>query len=214
MAAEADDEIGVGWNVGVYYQPRPKLSLGLTYRSAIAIDHDGKATVTATTGGGGATSEQTLPLESRIRYPELAIFGVAFRPRPRLVLEVDVAWTGWSTFRGMTIAVPQAPELSMRVMDGFSDSVGWRGGFQYTTLTGFQYRGGVVVDDSPQPDRDLSPLLADADRVGFAIGFGYRLVDLSLMYIVFEDRHTVDSRFGVDGTYTYDAWLLGATFGF
>jgi long-chain fatty acid transport protein len=208
LLVESDPELGLGWNAGAFVRVSDRLSLGLTYRSAVDVDYGGSARIERS-----VLDTESLPLETRIRFPALALVGVAIEMRPRLVVDVDAAWTEWSHFGGLTLAVEGAPELTLRAMDGFQDAWGFRAGVQYTTLGGLQFRAGAVVDSTPQPRIDLSPILADGDRRGLTFGIGYRRVDLSLMYISLDDQETRGNRFGLDGTYATDAWLFGVTLG-
>ena len=64
----------------------------------------------------------------------------------------------------------------------------------------------------------MSPLLPDADRNGFTVGYGHRgarfATDLALMYLPFDERETATNHDGFQGTYNTTAWLVGLTFGF
>ena len=88
----------------------------------------------------------------------------------------------------------------------------------WTRAGGDQWRCGLVLDETPQPDEHVSPLLADADRLGLTLGWGREFrsyaLDLALMMIDFDDRTTRSNADGFDGTYESTAWLFGATVGF
>ena len=70
----------------------------------------------------------------------------------------------------------------------------------------------------PQPEQHVSPLLPDADRSGYTIGYGHQFaktsLDLALMYLPFDEREVDFSASRYYGTYQTTAWLLGVTFGF
>ena len=77
---------------------------------------------------------------------------------------------------------------------------------------------GYIYDESPQPDETVSPLLPDADRNDYVVGYGFvgnRLrFDFALMYVDFDKRTTTTNVNNFNGTYETDAWLLGLSLGF
>jgi long-chain fatty acid transport protein len=79
------------------------------------------------------------------------------------------------------------------------------------------WRFGFYWDESPQPTESVSPVLPDADRLGYCVGWGREWGDLAfdvaLLYVDFEQRTTTTSRDGFYGTYTSDVLLLGTSFG-
>ena len=95
---------------------------------------------------------------------------------------------------------------------------------RWNAPSGAQWRAGYVYDETPQPEETVSPLLPDANRNGFTVGYGQSFgkasFDLALMYLTFEDRTRAktlpqESRSqDFFGTYSNQAWLLGLTVGF
>jgi long-chain fatty acid transport protein len=87
---------------------------------------------------------------------------------------------------------------------------------------GLQWRAGVVFDETPQPEEAVSPLLPDADRWGFTLGYGHQGrvdFDVAVMYLIFDER-TRATSFADEpastffGTYNQEAVLVGLTLGF
>ena len=83
-----------------------------------------------------------------------------------------------------------------------------------------QIRFGYVYDQTPQPEEGVSPLLPDADRNGFTIGYGHTQgfrYDIGLMYLDFKKRTINKARPSEGpffGTYQTQAVLLGLTANF
>ena len=140
--------------------------------------------------------------------------GIAVDILPRLTAEVDLAWTGWNSFDGVALEVDQVPELDHVLLGRFSDSISWRGGIQYTSVHGRQYRAGIAFDEAAQPGEQVSPVLPDSDRIGLTVGFGFKLMDLSLMYLKFEDRGVWPNGVGPEGKYSTHAFVGGITIGY
>ena len=57
----------------------------------------------------------------------------------------------------------------------------------------------------------VGPLLPDADRNDFTLGYGTPRYDIALMYVDFDTRTTTTNRDNFFGTYNTDVWLLGIT---
>jgi long-chain fatty acid transport protein len=83
-----------------------------------------------------------------------------------------------------------------------------------------QWRFGLVYDQTPQPEESVSPLLPDADRTGYCIGYGHTQgfkYDVGLMFLDFKSRTSnkfLPSSGPFQGTYKTQAVLLGLTLNF
>lgn len=79
-------------------------------------------------------------------------------------------------------------------------------------------RFGLYYDETPQPDETVSPLLPDANRVGYSVGYGYAGksidVDAYFLYVAFDERTTTTNLDNFNGTYDTDVLILGASIGF
>lgn len=223
----SDFEFGYGFQVGVLHKVTNSFSWGLSYRSKVEIDYGGDGRLTQISTGNPQLDAVVaaslplgvdLPIETGIEFPDQASFGVALALSPKSVLEIDVNWTGWSSFDEVVIDFTTANALDSTLPQGWDDAYNYRIGFRLGTASGSEWRFGYVYDESPQPDEGVSPLLPDANRNGFTIGWGVdgqRFdVDLALMYLPFDERETNTNRDNFNGTYNTTAWLFGATLGF
>jgi long-chain fatty acid transport protein len=227
VGLESDLDTGYGWNVGLLHKVNASFSWGLSYRSAIDVDYEGEASFTQIPTGypqfdaavsrllpfGGPT-----PVETAIAFPDMASLGFAFTLSPAFLFEIDLNWTGWSSFESLPLTFPDEPALDDTAPQNFEDAYNYRIGFQWTTSPVRQWRFGYVYDETPQPDTATGPLLPDANRNGFSVGFGHRgrafRTDLALLYLPFEDRCTSTNRDNFNGCYETTAWLFGATLSF
>ncbi|HEX2254301.1 MAG TPA: outer membrane protein transport protein [Thermoanaerobaculia bacterium] len=228
------DNIGYGWNAGILHKVNPSFSWGLSYRSKIDVEYEGDAHLTQNLTGtpfddlvGGALPFGTdFPVETAIDFPDLASFGVAFALSRNSLLEADVNWTGWSSFEELQIVFPEGQLPSSTIPERYEDVYNYRLGLRLGANDApSQWRFGVVYDETPQPEGAVSPLLPDADRLGFTLGYGWQgastSLDLAVMYLTFDER-TRDENFDDDpndpstffGTYNNEAVLIGATLGF
>lgn len=232
LVLEGDFTEGFGWNAGVLHRYNNSFSWGLSYRSKVDIEYEGDARLTQVPTGNAQFDavlrtrlpyDRDLPVETGIEFPDMASLGLAFALSPNLLLETDVNWTGWSTFDEVVIdftggATNSLPDSTLP--ENWEDVYNYRAGLRWTLSSQSQLRLGYVFDETPQPEEGVSPLLPDADRNGFTIGYGYTgsfTADFALMYLDFAERERFRSFPGESdyfGTYNTQALLFGATIGF
>lgn len=221
-----------GFNIGILHRWNESFSWGLSYRSEIKVKYTGNAEVTQIPTGDpafdGLVGAQIpfgtkLPVKTEIDYPAEASLGLAFALTRNLLLETDVDWTGWSAFKTVPItftggAGNSLPDTSLP--QDWKDVLSYRAGLRWTTSPSSQWRFGLVFDKTPQPEEGVSPLLPDADRTGYCIGYGHTQgfrYDVGLMYLDFKKR-TVNQFRPTEGpffgTYQTQAVLLGLTLNF
>lgn len=230
VTLESDLEVGYGFNAGLLHRVNNSFSWGLSYRSKVEIDFDGDGSFRQISTGVPALDAavaqtipfgQDLPIETSVEMPDLASLGLAFHLSPRLLLETDANWTGWSSFDEIDIRFTQNPQFSSSIPERYEDVWNYRVGLAWQTSPTSAWRFGYVYDETPQPEGSVSPLLPDNDRDGYTIGYGYDGnwdFDVAFMYLDFGTR-TRDENFPDEddayfGTYDNEAYLLGLTLGF
>jgi len=224
---KADLKTGYGWNLGLLEKFSDRFSVGLSYRSKVKVDYTGDARFAQVATGfpqfDAAVAAQipfgrNLPVKTSIDFPDMASLGLAFGLTPNLLLETDANWTGWSSFDVVDINFTNGALPSSSVPEHWKNAWNYRAGLRWTTSPSSQWRFGYIYDQTPQPEQAISPLLPDADRNGYAIGYGWTgayKFDLALSYIDFKSR-TRQRSFAGDGdffgTYKTRALILGAMF--
>ncbi len=202
---------GIGWTAGVMYKATPELSVGLSYRSSVKIDASGTASfipnyaVLALPSGDASAS---------LELPATGFAGVAYKVSEKLTLEADYQYVGWSSYKELKVDF-KANNSSSVAPKNYQDTYIARLGGEYD-LGCLKLRGGLYFDHSPVKTEHLEPLLPDADRIGYNVGFGYQLtknlnVDMSYLFIKFFDRkaeNTIPEN-SFDGTYKSIANLIG-----
>lgn len=222
---------GYGWNVGLLHKYNNSFSWGLSYRSKIEVDYEGDARLSQNLTGTPFDAlvaarlpfGRTFPVETVIDFPDSASLGVAVALGPASLVELDVNWTGWSSFDLLPIVFPGGDLPSEVLTERYDDTNHYRLGFRWDSRPGRQWRFGLVYDETPQPEEAVNPLLPDADRVGVTLGYGYTGVkwsyDVAVMYLDFDERTRDQNFFGEDegtffGKYKNEALLVGFTLGY
>jgi long-chain fatty acid transport protein len=214
---------GWGWNAGIMFKPFEALSIGGAYRSGIKVDYEGDATfIQRFTGDpvfdalvtAGLPPDQ--PVATAIDFPASVNIGMGIRLPAGLLLALEADWTEWSSFQSLVINFPEQPSLDFSRQTQWEDSWAYRVGLEWKIGEAWALRAGYYYDNTPQPDFDVSPLLADNDRNVYSAGFGYGTerfgVDVGALLIKFKDRailnEPVTSRYF--GTYSETGLVLTA----
>jgi long-chain fatty acid transport protein len=232
LTLDTDFEQGYGFNAGILHRYNNSFSWGISYRSKIEIDYAGDGSLSQNLTGtpfDAAVAAQlpfgvAIPAETSIEFPDQASIGLAFALSPHSLLEIDANWTGWSSFDVIVIDFTQDQLPDATRPQNWDDAYNYRIGVRWDGARGNQWRLGYVFDETPQPEEAVSPLLPDADRNGYTIGYGWQgrgrgSFDFALMYLDFDERERFanfpdeeESEFF--GTYQNKAVLVGLTIGF
>jgi len=224
---DSDLDNGVGYTVGLLHKPSERFHWGLSYRSKITIDYGGDLRLRQIATGIAPFDQfvaialpfgTDIPITTSIEFPDLASLGVGLAVTSRSWLEVDLDWTGWSSFDRLVVDVPSDPRFNLDREERWEDVWSYRVGYRWQTAGRSEWRLGYLYDESPQPVRSVSPLLPDADRNAVTGGYGWNgprwTADVALMYLAFSTVDVTPAKGQIDGFYgTYETtgWLLSAT---
>lgn len=220
MRMEATLDDGLGWSSGFLLRLGEAISIGGSYRSAIEIEYSGEARLTQIpTGNSGLDAliaatlpfDQDLSFRTRIEFPETAVLGAAVALSDTTLVEIDVGRTTWTSFDRLELLLPNNPELDRALPQNFVDSTSYRLGTRIEAGDGSVLRFGVALEETPQPDEALGPLLPDAERISYSAGFSKDWLDIALVWVDSQKRRTVVNGDDFNGNYNSNAWILGLT---
>jgi len=219
---ETDMSSAVGYNAGLLFKASDQITLGASYRAAVDMDYEGTATITQiltgkpTIDGAVAATVGDHDVATSIAYPSVTTFAIAFKATDQLLLEVDVNLTGWSVFE--ELVVTGLPTGTETIEEDYENSMTVRLGAEFWTDDTMALRAGFLYDETPVPNKSISPLLPDAKRTGFTFGvgktFGSMTVDAAFMYLMFGDADTMGEHPVYNGVYKNSALLFGLNVGF
>ena len=224
VALETDLDNGVGFQAGFLHRYNNSFSWGFSYRSSIEVDYGGDARLRQIATGNPQLDAvvalslpfgRDLPITTSIEFPETTSLGAVIALSPRLRLEADVIWFGWSSFDEVVFDFTNGdlPEEVLR--QEWDDTNQYRVGLRWIRSTRSEWRLGYLFDESPQPDESVGPILPDADRNGYSIGYGRQggrvNWDIAVLYLPFDERSTSTNRDGFNGSYEITGWLYGLT---
>ncbi|MEO6326934.1 MAG: outer membrane protein transport protein [Thermoanaerobaculia bacterium] len=215
----------LSWAAGIQLKPCPRLKIGASYHGAVDIDFKGNSTFYPLNTGNAQLNgvlasrlpfNVAVPTQTTVQFPGLLQMGVSYAFTERLTAELDADYTNWDVFDQTVLhfdTVDNKPVPQSVLVHNWENSWTFRGGLDYRVSKGFNLNAGLLIDTTPQPDTDVSPLLPDANRTGVSIGFGLKMgesttVELSNLALFFHKRTTLTNRDNFNGTYKTFADLI------
>jgi long-chain fatty acid transport protein len=217
-----------GWNVGVLFKPTSTWRIGASYRAPMTMDFTGTATITQIPTGNAqvdAIVRSQLPanltqqVRTSIDMPHFAYLGVATTAITNWDIEADIVHNNWSRFKTLEIDLPNAPNLNIKRDQSWKNTMSYRLGANHPVTSDWDIRLGALYDKNPEPVTAVTPLLADADRIGVSFGVGYHrgpfIIDATEFALHFKARSTQgQSVDNLNGTYKTDANLVTINLGY
>lgn len=234
---KGEDE-SFGYNIGILLSdPTYKHRFGVSYRSEIDLTYKGKACLTDLNATGQAVfsgTGYTTAIEADGTIPRSVAAGYAYKPNDKWVFEADVEWTDWSSTEEEFIRFPNetTPGVLINALNtGNPASRDWRDTFayglgaEYKATDKLQLRCGTMYYEAAIPSANYEPVLPDASKVAFTLGFGYLFksvkIDAAYSYFQYLDRDITNDVGGttipvtnVDGKYKgyVNIFMLGFTY--
>lgn len=198
------DDVSFGYNLGLLLQVDPHSRVGLSYRSGIKQEIEGKVTfdfsaVSAPLLPVAAATFPSQGAKSTIDLPANAELSLYHSVNERWALLADLQWTEWSSFDRLVISFDGDLPDSV-VHENWKDSWRYAVGAIFRANAQWSLRGGVCFDETPIPDPEhRSPSIPGEDRTWVAFGAGYGSGDWSfdVGYVhVFVDRARINKSVG------------------
>ncbi len=167
LATLKGSDTGLGYNLGLLWQLTPATRVGLAYRSK--IHHRLKGTLSVENFAFLPSG----PAQAEITLPDTASLSLFHRLNARWDLLADVTWTGWSSFKTLTVTYANGAPIS-------STPENWRDTWRYSLGANYHWsqaltlRIGTAYDQAPVSDAYRTPRIPDNDRVWAAAGLQYR----------------------------------------
>lgn len=208
-----DGDPAFALNLGLLVELGRGLDLGLLLKTGPTLDFDGHARFTPYADYASALPEDG-GVRTSIPLPPVLGVGLAWSPRPDLLLEADLDWIGWSRFESLELVFDSGDPEAETIPEHWDDGLQFRLGAEYRARPGLDLRAGFVRDLTPQPSASTGPLLPDANRSGLSVGIGLALserlsIDLYDMLLFVDERRVRDNREGFNGDYRSFSHLAG-----
>jgi len=227
------DDDSWGWNAGALFKLAPQTKLGISYRSTIKYDTEGKIETSGPSAALNAAG--SVDAKAEIKMPDTFIISLAHGLNDRVELLGDISWTGWSSIPKVDIvrASGAASGTVAQVLEtDFRDTWRFAVGANYKLDDALKLKFGLAYDQTPVQDAEHRlTSLPDNNRTWFSAGAQWKLnktsaLDVGAAYLYVKDAEIDNNqsqtgftlaaqsanRGTVKGTYDNSAWILGAQF--
>ncbi|MFH1076087.1 MAG: outer membrane protein transport protein [Pseudomonadota bacterium] len=202
------DGDGHGYNIGLACLPVEDWSFGLSYRSQINLELDGKTTNSLPDSTPAILQpllEAAIPPETNTTcefiLPPQASAGVCFQGIDRLAIELGLRWEGWSAVEQNEFVFDQpiAGNNSMVIEKHWRDTIAYNLGGKFNIDETLTLLAGYSKEENPVPSDWFEPIVMGMDKNVFAFGVNKDLdafeVGASYYYEIYEDRQiTADTK--------------------
>ena len=185
------DSWGVGATAGVLWQPSRETSIGLGYRSRVAVDVSGDYT-------RGPGSMSGLPFSTTatasLMLPDEVTLSARQYVSPHLALLATIEWQNWSRLQNVTATGAGCgfggvcEVLNLNYRDGWFYAIG----AEYAVSPALTWRMGIAYESSPIENATRDILLPDSNRIHLSAGASYKvtdkvIVDFGYSHLFFQD---------------------------
>ncbi len=190
------------YNLGVIVKPNDRLRVGLTYRSRVNLNFNTADVKFTDAGFTGGLKTLTQARGINVPLPPVISAGINWMITPAWSVEFVYDYTRWSEFQSLSArfdtALPALGGLAsiptFVIPENWKNTSTLRFGSSYNLDPNLQFRGGIILDETPIPSQTLSPAIPGADWLAITGGIGYTwrqfTVDLGYM-AVFNKTRTV-----------------------
>jgi len=160
-----------GFNVGVFYKPVEKLSIGIDYRSQVMMKLEGgDATFTVPSALSTSVPENN-KFDAELPLPANLDFGLAYEFNEKFTLAAEVNWIMWNTYESLDFTFEESGELlNNENPRDYKDTWIPRIGGQYKLNDLFTFRAGFYYDSSPANEKYFTPETVTLNTIAFTLG--------------------------------------------
>ena len=182
-----------GYNLGAMIRASDELNIGVSYRSKVTHDVDGKVRYSGVNNSAdlsalnpmlppGTTLANILnnaDASATVNLPASASLAFDYNISDKTRLLASTTWTGWSSYDELVVEFDNlAPDSESN--QNFEDSMRYALGVSHQYNPKLQLRAGLALDMTPVPDAESrSPRTPDSDRTWLSVGLGYDVTDSS-----------------------------------
>jgi long-chain fatty acid transport protein len=170
------DDWGYGFLLGAQMQLSENATAGVSYRSSVSHDMEGKLKFRLDGAGIGAVISGATGLflntsaVTELDTPDVVNVGVRVRLSDRWTGLVGADWTNWSRFKALVVNAKNPFQPNEVTTARWDDSWFVSAGAEYEASETWTLRGGVAWDETPVPDATREPRIPDNSRLWVAVG--------------------------------------------
>ncbi len=218
--------IGIGYTAGFLYEPSPKFSIGVSYRSKVQMNVNKGVAKVNYVGPAMKTVIQTaaaLPIPAlaaafapilmldgegfsvSLPIPSDLKVGVAYKPTHDFLVSGEVDYIGWSTYEKLVFDFDTDALGTSEVAKNWKNTMIYRLGAQYISSEKITARFGFIYDTTPIDATKYGPETPGSNKFSITTGFTFSPckkfdIDVAVQYL--NGKKIVGSSAMGTGTFT------------
>ena len=171
------DDISLGFNAGILWQPHQQWSFGANYRSAARMNYKGTSTYDLL--GSSASTK------AKADFPQIISGGVSFRPNTNWNIEFNVDYTDWNTLNtvnlegtsalGINLLLPgPPPAFDLPLQLDWHESWFFELGVTRQLDDGWFISAGYFYSSETAPSSTYTPAIPDTALHVASLGVGHQ----------------------------------------
>ena len=194
------DDWSFGYTLGVQVKPRESTTIGMSYRSAVSHELEGRLSAEGTT-----IADFDVAGRADLGLPDIATFGVAQDVGSKWKVHGQATWFGWNNFQEINATTDEtfsvlggaltrnAGDTVSNVVQNYQTTWAYALGADYEHSEDLTLRVGVQYDETPTTDLYRTSRTPDGDRTWVAGGGTYDInenmsLDFAATYIWISDE--------------------------
>lgn len=208
---------GMGFNVGAYYQPLEELSIGITYRSKVAVSTNA-GSAEFSVADALVNYFPSTSFTTTLNMPWAANLGIGYKVDDKLQFALDISNVGWSVYDTLAFDFVENTDKLEDIASPrmYRNTFIYRFGGEYKLSDRIDVRGGAYYDMTPVKDGYITPETPGSNKVGGTLGLSAHLgkltVDLAYLFVNGEQRTATNYETQFGGTWKSNANII--SFGF
>lgn len=167
------DDLDIGLNWGLLWQPHPQWSFGLNYKLETEMNYDGRSRANAVFSPDLSWRDTSASLV----FPQNIDLGVSYRPNKDWNIEFNIDWTDWDAVNVTTLSGTALGDVDFPF--NYESSFMYEFGVTRYLSDGYYVSGGYIFSENSVPDATFSPLNPDANLHLLSVGVGRKTDTLS-----------------------------------
>jgi long-chain fatty acid transport protein len=175
--------VGVGYNLGLLYQPTQSLRFGIDYRSRVVHNIDGTQSVFVPAALGALSPSTAASLNglntaatTKITLPDSVTLGAYWQATPRLALLSDASWTDWSLLQAIDVTPTTQGVPGTVLTENWRNTFAVSVGANYQLMPQLLLQCGVGFDQSPVTNQNRTSRIPDNNRYELGLGAQYEIL--------------------------------------
>ncbi len=162
------DDWGVGYTVGVMFEPVKNTRLGVSYRSKVSHKLKGQIDINGLPLGNGEKS-----ISAKITTPEMLWITGYHQLTDKIGLSATARWTKWNRFKNLDIYEKAGPAVS-KTEENWENTWFYALGMDYALTDKLTFRiGGAYDEPAVKSPENRTARIPDARRWWASVGASY-----------------------------------------